>query len=210
MRIIPSTDFLNPETYVHDVECLVFDDQGFVTGYKTTSGETYPILTLDEMKTELGITDDPTPSPTVAPTLQPTVAPTVTPTVVTTTVPTVAPTVEPTVAPTTEPVAKVFIKKKSGFTAIYSGNSLVHKYKLKKGVLTWTGKNTKKIKNVKYAGFIKKSQNIIYMTKSGKAYTLSKTGKKKLVVKNGAKFVYKAKFVTKVKTKTGTTNVSNH
>ncbi len=138
--IIHSTDCLNPETYIHDVECLIFDDQGFVTGYKTTSGETYPILTLDEMKTELDKYIDPTPSPTVEQTSTPTSTPEPTQE------PTVAPTLQPTVAPTTEPVAKVSIKKKSGFTAIYSGNSLVHKYKLKKGVLTWTWKKTKKIK----------------------------------------------------------------
>ena len=70
----------NPNAYVRDVESLVFDENNqFVVGYKTFSGQTYPILTLDEMKAYFPNTSTPTPTPT------PSNIPTPTPTVPATT-----------------------------------------------------------------------------------------------------------------------------
>ena len=172
-----STPMGNEEAIIN-VESLIFDENNeFVIGYKTFSGETYPTLTMDEMKEYLGISDDssPTPSPDVSP------------------------------EPTTDPATKVSVKKKGVYTCLYVGNEVVSKYKLTKGVLTWKGtKKSKEIKQVKQAAFIKKSKNLLFMTKSGQAYTISKSGKKKTILKKGAKkFVIKNKFVTKIKKASG-------
>ena len=183
-------------SYVNNAKCLVFDDQGFVTGYKDLSDETHPILTLEEMKKFLNISDDPTPTPT-APTPANTEKPAVTP--------------EPTVSPQPTSAPKVSIKKSSGYTCLSVGNKVVSKYKLKKGVLTWKGtKKSQKVKQVKQAGFIKKSKNLVYITKKGKAYTISQKGKKKAIVKKDAKkLIFKNGFVTKIRKKSGYVNVVN-
>ncbi len=208
---------------VEDAASLVLDDEGFVIGYTTLSGETYPTLTLDEIKSTLPSEDDePTSTPTVTPTTPPseTKKPAVTPfpspvAPQVTQSPTPVVTPEPTVSPEETPVpsnsTKLSLKKKSGYTCLYTGNTLTAKYKLtKKGILTWkSGRKTKKIKGVKSAGFIKKSKNLIYMTKKGKVFTISSKGKKKTIVKKGAKkLVVKNKYVTKVKTKSGSVNVT--
>lgn len=193
--IISSPTENAPNAYVTDVESLVLDDnQEFVVGYKTTSGETYPILTLEEMKSYWGITDNSTPSPTVKPSSTP---------VVTTDD-------KPVVAPSVTTNTKVTVKKKSGFTCLYTGTKVTSQYKLKKGNLTWkSGKKVKKFMGIKSAGFIKKSKNLIFMTKSGKVYTISSKGKKKTIVKKGAKkLIFSGKFVTKVKKKSGSVNVT--
>ena len=109
---------------------------------------------------------------------------------------------------------KVSLVKKGSYKCLSVGGKVVSKYKLKKGVLTWKGskksKKVKPIKRVKQVGFIKKSKNLIYITKKGKAYTISPKGKKKTIVKKGAKkLIFKGKFVTKVKKKSGYTNVVN-
>ena len=45
----PTAD--NPNGFIDDVESFILDENNqFVVGYKTLSGQTYPILTLDEMK----------------------------------------------------------------------------------------------------------------------------------------------------------------
>lgn len=217
-NIIPRQTEDGSTTYVDDAESLVLDDQGLVIGYKTISGETYPILTLDEMKEYLGISDDPTPPPATptpnAPTPTPTAptatpVPTATPTPTNTEKPAVTP--EPTVSPQPTSAPKVSIKKSSGYTCLSVGNKVVSKYKLKKGVLTWKGtKKSQKVKQVKQAGFIKKSKNLVYITKKGKAYTISQKGKKKTIVKKDAKkLIFKNGFVTKIKKKSGYLDVVN-
>ena len=198
-------------TYVKNVESLILDENNeFVIGYKTFSGKTYPILTMDEMKEYLGISDTSDPSvPTPAPTVTPTPTPTVSPAPVPTAHPTAVPTSSPdaTVAPIS---TKVSVKKQGSYTCIYSGNKVVSKFKLsKKGVLKFKGKKNRKYKAVKKAGFIKKSKNLIFLTKKGAVYTVSPKGKKKTILKKGAKkLIFKGKFVTKVKKKKGYINVA--
>lgn len=219
---VPRPTEENPDGYVDDVECLVYDEHGFVVGYKTFSGETYPIMTIEEMTEQflaknpgasvptlvpgpLPSTDPtPTPTPSTNPGSDPTPTPVVTPSTApqVTQSPTPVVTPEPTVAPSNS--TKLSLKKESGYTCLYTGDTVTAKYKLtKKGVLTWkSGSKTKKIKAVKSAGFIKKSKNLIYMTKKGKVFTISSKGKKKTIVKKGAKkLVVKNKYVTKVKVK---------
>ena len=192
----------DPYACVNDVESLVLDENNkFVVGYKTYSGQTYPILTLEEMKKTLNISDDnttPTPTPnTPAPTPNnsntspsPTTNPTVTPSNTDTT----------NVTPTPV-VTKTSVKKKAGYTCLSVGSKVTSKYKLTKGKLTWKGNGkSKKFSRIKAAGFIKKSGNLIFMTKKGKVYTLSPKGKKKCILKKGGKkLVVKDKFVTKIK-----------
>ena len=86
----------NPKAFVDDVESLVLDENNqFVVGYKTFSGQTYPILTLDEMKEILkDSSSTPTPTPSNIPTPAPTV-PAATPNVPTPPAPTVSPVVTP-------------------------------------------------------------------------------------------------------------------
>ena len=90
----PTTE--DPNAYVNDVESLVLDENNqFVVGYKTFSGQTYPILTLDEMKEILkDSSSTPTPTPSNIPTPTPTV-PAATPNVPTPPAPTVSPVVTP-------------------------------------------------------------------------------------------------------------------
>lgn len=175
----------NPKAFVDDVESLVLDENNqFVVGYKTFSGQTYPILTLDEMKEILkdsSSTPTPTPTPSNIPTPTPTV-PTATPTVPATTppAPKVSPvatpptTSTPAVIPKTTVTPKVSVKKKAGYNCLSLGSKITSKYKLTKGKLTWKGNSkSKKYSGIKSAAFIKKSGNLVFLTKKGKVYTLS-------------------------------------
>lgn len=209
------------EKWVYDAASVIFDENNeYVVGYKTLSGDIYPVLSYEEIveKTANNRKKDPSPTPT-APSV-PTPTPSnpskpVTPVKpgVTTPVPTV-PVVTPDVTtnPTTSPNApqKLSIKKKKSKISLYVGSKLMSSYRLKKGTLTWNiGKKTGKVKNVKAVGYIKKSKNLIYITKNGKAYTISSKGKKKVILKKGArKLVLKGGFVTKVNKKAGSLNVT--
>ena len=172
------------DLYVTDVESLIRDENDFVTGYKTKDGQTHPILTFDEMKSYFPPdNNDPTPTPT------PTI-PAATPNVPTPSAPTVSPVVTP---PTTNTPAvtkkttvtpKVSVKKKAGYNCLSLGSKITSKYKLTKSKLTWKGSSkSKKYSGIKSAAFIKKSGNLVFMTKKGKVYTLSPKGKKKCIVK---------------------------
>ena len=216
----PTAD--NPNGFIDDVESFIFDENNqFVVGYKTLSGQTYPILTLDEMKEILkdsSSTPTPTPTPSNIPTPTPTV-PTATPTIPATTPP--APTVNPVatppttstpaVTPKTTVTPKVSVKKKAGYNCLSLGSKITSKYKLTKGKLTWKGNGkSKKFSGIKAAGFIKKSGNLIFMTKQGKVYTLSSRGKKKCIVKKKAKkLILKNKFAVKVKVGKKFINIAN-
>ena len=147
----------NPKAFVDDVESLVLDENNqFVVGYKTFSGQTYPILTLDEMKEILkDSSSTPTPTPSNIPTPTPTV-PAATPNVPTPSVPTVSPvatpptTSTPAVTPKTTVTPKVSVKKKAGYNCLSLGSKITSKYKLTKGKLTWKGSS----KSKKYNGLI--------------------------------------------------------
>ena len=186
----------NPKDPIGDIEKLLFDENNeFVIGYKTITGETYPTLTMSEMKAFLEIPDDPTPTPTpTAPVSTPSATPKVTPT----TPP--KNTTDPVVTPKTVTTKKV-VKKKAGYSCLSIGNKVTSKYKLAKGKLTWKGSSkSKKYSGIKSAAFIKKSGNLVFLTKKGKVYTLSPKGKKKCIVKKKAKkLILKNKFAVKVK-----------
>ena len=209
----------NPNAYVNDVESLIFDENDqFVVGYKTFSGQTYSILTLDEMKSYFPNTSTPTPTPTPSniPTPTPTI-PAATPNVPTPPAPTVSPvatpptTNTPAVTPKTTVAPKVSVKKKAGYSCLSIGNKVTSKYKLAKGKLTWKGSSkSKKYSGIKSAAFIKKSGNLVFLTKKGKAYTLSPKGKKKCIVKKKAKkLILKNKFAVKVKVGKKFINIAN-
>ena len=212
----------NPKAFVDDVESLVLDENNqFVVGYKTFSGQTYPILTLDEMKEILkDSSSTPTPTPTPTPSNIPTPTPTIpaaTPNVPTPPAPTVSPvatpptTNTPAVTPKTTVAPKVSVKKKAGYSCLSIGNKVTSKYKLAKGKLTWKGSSkSKKYSGIKSAAFIKKSGNLVFMTKKGKAYTLSPKGKKKCIVKKKAKkLILKNKFAVKVQVGKKFINLAN-
>ena len=208
----------NPKAFVDDVESLVLDENNqFVVGYKTFSGQTYPILTLDEMKEILkDSSSTPTPTPSNIPTPTPTV-PAATPNVPTPSVPTVSPvatpptTNTPAVTPKTTVAPKVSVKKKAGYSCLSIGNKVTSKYKLAKGKLTWKGSSkSKKYSGIKSAAFIKKSGNLVFLTKKGKVYTLSPKGKKKCIVKKkGKKLILKNKFAVKVQVGKKFINLAN-
>ena len=185
----------NPKDPIGDIEKLLFDENNeFVIGYKTITGETYPTLTMSEMKAFLEIPDDPTPTPTpTAPVSTPSATPKVTPT----TPP--KNTTDPVVTPKTVTTKKV-VKKKAGYSCLSIGNKVTSKYKLAKGKLTWKGSSkSKKYSGIKSAALIKKSGNLVFLTKKGKVYTLSPKGKKKCIVKKkGKKLILKNKFAVKV------------
>ena len=185
----------NPKDPIGDIEKLLFDENNeFVIGYKTITGETYPTLTMSEMKAFLEIPDDPTPTPTpTAPVSTPSATPKVTPT----TPP--KNTTDPVVTPKTVTTKKV-VKKKAGYSCLSVGSKVTSKYKLTKGKLTWKGSSkSKKYSGIKSAAFIKKSGNLVFLTKKGKVYTLSPKGKKKCIVKKkGKKLILKNKFAVKV------------
>ena len=208
----------NPKAFVDDVESLVLDENNqFVVGYKTFSGQTYPILTLDEMKEILkDSSSTPTPTPSNIPTPTPTV-PAATPNVPTPSVPTVSPvatpptTSTPAVTPKTTVTPKVSVKKKAGYNCLSLGSKITSKYKLTKGKLTWKGSSkSKKYSGIKSAAFIKKSGNLVFLTKKGKVYTLSPKGKKKCIVKKKAKkLILKNKFAVKVQVGKKFVNLAN-
>ena len=208
----------NPDAFVDDVEAFILDENNkFIVGYKTFSGQTYPILTLDEMKEILkDSSSTPTPTPSNIPTPTPTV-PAATPNVPTPSVPTVSPVVTPpttntpAVTPKTTVAPKVSVKKKAGYNCLSLGSKITSKYKLTKGKLTWKGSSkSKKYSGIKSAAFIKKSGNLVFMTKKGKVYTLSPKGKKKCIVKKKAKkLILKNKFAVKVKVGKKFINIAN-
>ena len=208
----------NPKDFVDDVESLVLDENNqFVVGYKTLSGQTYPILTLDEMKEILkDSSSTPTPTPSNIPTPTPT-APAATPNVPTPPAPTVSPvatpptTSTPAVTPKTTVTPKVSVKKKAGYNCLSLGSKITSKYKLTKGKLTWKGSSkSKKYSGIKSAAFIKKSGNLVFLTKKGKVYTLSPKGKKKCIVKKKAKkLILKNKFAVKVQVGKKFINLAN-
>ena len=212
----PTAD--NPNGFIDDVESFIFDENNqFVVGYKTLSGQTYPILTLDEMKEILkDSSSTPTPTPSNIPTPTPTV-PAATPNVPTPSVPTVSPvatpptTSTPAVTPKTTVTPKVSVKKKAGYNCLSLGSKITSKYKLTKGKLTWKGSSkSKKYSGIKSAAFIKKSGNLVFLTKKGKVYTLSPKGKKKCIVKKKAKkLILKNKFAVKVKVGKKFINIAN-
>ena len=203
----------NPDAFVDDVESFILDENNkFIVGYKTFSGQTYPILTLDDMKAVLN-SSLPTPTPSNVPT------PTPTPTVPAATppAPTVSPvatpptTSTPAVTPKTTVTPKVSVKKKAGYNCLSLGSKITSKYKLTKGKLTWKGSSkSKKYSGIKSAAFIKKSGNLVFLTKKGKVYTLSPKGKKKCIVKKKAKkLILKNKFAVKVKVGKKFINIAN-
>ncbi len=203
----------NPDAFVDDVEAFILDENNkFIVGYKTFSGQTYPILTLDDMKAVLN-SSLPTPTPSNVPT------PTPTPTVPAATppAPTVSPvatpptTSTPAVTPKTTVAPKVSVKKKAGYNCLSLGSKITSKYKLTKGKLTWKGSSkSKKYSGIKSAAFIKKSGNLVFLTKKGKVYTLSPKGKKKCIVKKKAKkLILKNKFAVKVKVGKKFINIAN-
>lgn len=196
----------NPKDPIGDIEKLLFDENNeFVIGYKTITGETYPTLTMSEMKAFLEIPDDPTPTPTpTAPVSTPSATPKVTPT----TPP--KNTTDPVVTPKTVTTKKV-VKKKAGYSCLSIGNKVTSKYKLAKGKLTWKGSSkSKKYSGIKSAAFIKKSGNLVFLTKKGKVYTLSPKGKKKCIVKKkGKKLILKNKFAVKVQVGKKFVNLAN-
>ena len=208
----------NPKAFVDDVESLVLDENNqFVVGYKTFSGQTYPILTLDEMKEILkDSSSTPTPTPSNIPTPTPTV-PAATPNVPTPSVPTVSPvatpptTSTPVVTPKTTVTPKVSVKKKASYNCLSLGSKITSKYKLTKGKLTWKGSSkSKKYSGIKSAAFIKKSGNLVFLTKKGKVYTVSSKGKKKCIVKKKAKkLILKNKFAVKVQVGKKFINLTN-
>lgn len=211
----------DPDAFVDDVESFLLDENNkFIVGYKTFSGQTYPLLTLDEMKSYFPNTSTPTPTPSNIPTPTPTPTPTVpaaTPNVPTPPAPTVSPVVTPpttstpAVTPKTTVTPKVSVKKKAGYNCLSLGSKITSKYKLTKGKLTWKGSSkSKKYSGIKSAAFIKKSGNLVFLTKKGKVYTLSPKGKKKCIVKKKAKkLILKNKFAVKVKVGKKFINIAN-
>ena len=210
----------NPDAFVDDVEAFILDENNkFIVGYKTFSGQTYPILTLDEMKEILkdsSSTPTPTPSNTPTPTPSPT-TPAATPNNSTPSAPTVSPVVTPKTTNTpavtqkTTVAPKVSVKKKAGYNCLSLGSKITSKYKLTKGKLTWKGSSkSKKYSGIKSVAFIKKSGNLVFLTKKGKAYTLSPKGKKKCIVKKKAKkLILKNKFAVKVQVGKKFINLTN-
>ena len=148
----------NEEIGIDNVKELILDeDNNYVIGFRTFSGETYPTLTMSEMKAFLEIPDSPTPTPTpTAPVSIPSATPKVTPT----TPP--KNTTDPVVTPKTVTTKKV-VKKKAGYSCLSIGNKVTSKYKLAKGKLTWKGSSkSKKYSGIKSAAFIKKSGNLVF------------------------------------------------
>ena len=210
----------NPDAFVDDVESFILDENNkFIVGYKTFSGQTYPILTLDEMKEVLkDSSSTPTPTPSNTPTPTPSsTTPAATPNNTAPSAPTVSPVVTPpttntpAVTPKTTVAPKVSVKKKAGYNCLSLGSKITSKYKLTKGKLTWKGSSkSKKYSGIKSAAFIKKSGNLVFMTKKGKAYTLSPKGKKKCIVKKKAKkLILKNKFAVKVQVGKKFINLAN-
>ena len=172
------------------VESLIFDTNGqFVIGFKLASGDSYYTYTPDEIQSIVASdfshypalrlisssgSPTPTPTPSSSPTSTPTV-PAVTPNVPTPPAPTVSPvatpptTSTPAVTPKTTVTPKVSVKKKAGYNCLSLGSKITSKYKLVKGKLTWKGSSkSKKYSGIKSAAFIKKSGNLVFLTKKVK------------------------------------------
>ena len=123
--------------------------------------------------------------------------------------PTAAPTVEPTIEPTIEPTStsssanKIYLTEKRSYTYVYKGTELICKFRVKSGILSWNysiSNISGKEKKVKVAGIVKKSKNIIFITKNSKAYIIDcETGKKKFIAQNVKKLVKKGGYVVEVK-----------
>lgn len=227
-------DPIDPTERFYEIESLVFNDsKTIVVGFRTFSGEIYPLPSFEEMKAavdpnssvpepsyvpkkqisipektpgvETPIVETPSPSPTIIPsTNAPSKSETPTPKPLSTVTPTQAPdsvsvtpvptpsVVEPNVTPANKNfVLKIKKSKKKGVTtySLCEGNKSVIEYSLKKGKLNWkTCKKKGSMKNVKYVAFIKKSRNLYVGDRKGRGYIISsKTGKKRLVIKKGAK-----------------------
>lgn len=199
------------QTLVFDAASLVFDENNeYVVGYKTLSGDVYPVLSYEEIEERVAEDADEDPDPTPTPTVVPTPTPNQPGTPSTPAV--VNPTTNPgTVQPSDNKQPdvqsdKITLKKKGNTTSLYKGNTVVSKFTLKKGVLKYNGRT---YKNVKSAGFIKKSGNLIFMDKKGKVFTVNAKGKKKTILKkNAKKLVFKSGYVTKVQKKSGSLNVA--
>lgn len=200
----------------YDIESLVFEGSGseaVVVGYKTFSGEVYPLPSFDELKA-IAAPGSSVPEPRYIPkgmepnTPTPSTPASVTPVPVADTPVPASDTLAPKVN-----AKKISIKTEKKAKVLYEGDKFIGQYILKKGVLTWKGPKKKgRVTGVKSVAYIKKSKNLVYITKKGAAYTISfKTGKKELIVKpkkKAQKFIYSGKFVTKIKTSTGKVNVS--
>ena len=201
---------------IENVKELLFDENNeFVIGFKTFSGETYSTLTMNEMKSYLPSDDNsnststpttPSPSPS-APVTSPDIS---TPSTIPTSNPSITSPNANSVTPAPA-VTKKSVKKKAGYSCLSVGSKVTSKYKLTNGKLTWKGNGkSKKFSGVKSAGFIKKSGNLVFMTKQGKVYTLSSKGKKKCIIKKKAKkLIVKNKFVVKVKVGKKFINLAN-
>ena len=211
----------NPDAFVDDVESFILDENNkFIVGYKTFSGQTYPILTLDDMKAVLN-SSLPTPTPSNVPTPTPTTpspspsTPVASPNIsIPSTIPTSNPSITSPNANSVTPtpaVTKKSVKKKAGYSCLSVGSKVTSKYKLTRGKLTWKGNGkSKKFSGVKSAAFIKKSGNLVFLTKKGKVYTLSPKGKKKCIVKKKAKkLILKNKFAVKVQVGKKFINLAN-
>ena len=204
----------NKTEYIDNVKELIFDeDNKYVIGFKTFSGETYPTLTMAEMKAYYGSPDDPSPSPSTpspSPSTPVTTPNNSTPSTIPTSNPAITSPNANSVTPTPV-VTKKSVKKKAGYSCLSIGNKVTSKYKLAKGKLTWKGSSkSKKYSGIKSAAFIKKSGNLVFLTKKGKVYTLSPKGKKKCIVKKKAKkLILKNKFAVKVKVGKKFINIAN-
>lgn len=209
---------LNSKESRYDIESLVFEGSGseaVVVGYKTFSGEVYPLPSFDELKA-IAAPGSSVPEPRYIPKIMEPDTPTPTPSTPTSVTP--MPVADTSVPASDTPAPKVNAKKVSIKTekkakVLYEGDNFIGQYTLKKGVLTWKGPKKKgKMKGVKKAGFNEKSKKLVIWTKKGDGYVLSfKTGKMKRVVKKKVKkFIYSGKFVTKIKTTSGkTVNLRN-
>lgn len=154
-------------------------------------------------------TSKPMPSPSLVP---PTQAPSVSTSAPLTNPPSVV--VQPTATPKVSKKLDIKTSKKKGKTtySLCEGDKKVIEYTLFNGNLTWkAGKKKGMASGVRYAGFIKKSRNLYYGDKKGRGYTISsKNGKRKLIIKKGAKKpIYSAKFIVKVKVASKPINISN-
>lgn len=209
------TDFID---YVHDVESIMVegsDNEAIAVGYRTLSGEVYPLPSFNELKA-IAAPGSSVPEPRYIPKGMEPDTPTPTPSTPTSVTP--MPVADTPVPASDTPAPKVNAKKVSIKTekkakVLYEGDNFIGQYTLKKGVLTWKGPKKKgKMKGVKKAGFNEKSKKLVIWTKKGDGYVLSfKTGKMKRVVKKKVKkFIYSGKFVDNIKTTSGkTVNLRN-
>jgi len=149
-----------------------------LVGYKTHTGEEYPLPTFQEMCFMMGVEEGSIPEPKYIPSESP----------------------DPT------PTPKISIKREKSKTFLYEGNELISKTTLKKGILTWERKGKKKnqYKNVTWVAFIEKSRNLVIVYKKGAADVIDvKNGKKKRILDKGAKkIIYSEDYGVAIKTAT--------